>query len=100
MRFINPESTVARLSRTDWLIYGALLVVFIAVALVSTIEKAFAISMSLLVFAVVIQVKWTSRRDPRMWALLGAVAAVQLSAICVIHIPVFHWPHPHARWAS
>lgn len=89
MRLINPQSTVARLSRTDWLVIGALLIIFVAVALVSTLEKAFAVSMSLGVFAAVVQQKWDSRRDPRMWALLGAVAAGQLSAICLIHIPRF-----------
>lgn len=87
MRLVNPESTLARLSRTDWLIYAALLAVFILVSLVSTPENGLGVALSLAVFAIIVQAKWSSRRDPRLWALIGIVGVVQLAAIFLVHIP-------------
>jgi len=84
---INPRSHVARMSRSDWLLTAGVLVVFILVALVSTLENALGVSVSFGVLGTVIQIKWNSRRDPRMWALIGIVGAIQLLAIFLVHIP-------------
>lgn len=89
MRFIHPRSAAAQTSRADWLIGAALVVIFILVALVSTLEKAFGVGMTVGILAAVVQAKWSSRRDPRMWVLIGAVGAVQLTGIFLIRIPRF-----------
>ena len=89
MRFVHPRSAAAQTSRTDWLINAALLVAFILVAFVSTLENAFGVTLSLGVFASVVQEKWSSRRDPRMWVLIGAAGAVQIAAIFLVRIPRF-----------
>lgn len=87
MRLINPQSSFARLSRSERLVGVGWLIVFILVALVSTLENALAVSVSLGVLAAVVQTKWDRRRDPRMWVLIGIIAAVQLPAIFLVHIP-------------
>lgn len=87
MRLINSRSTLAQLTRTDWLIMGAGAVVFILVAFVRTLENALAVSMTFYVLATVIQSKWMSRDDPRLWALVGTVAAVQIPVAFMIYIP-------------
>lgn len=81
LRWRNPYS------RADWTILAPLTLVFILVALVSTLENALAVSVSLSVLGIVVQTKWDSRRDPRMWALIGIVGAVQLFTIFLVHIP-------------
>ncbi|MGI8548232.1 MAG: hypothetical protein ACR2M1_13030 [Gemmatimonadaceae bacterium] len=87
MRLINPESTVARTNRSFWGIQSAIVVVFILVSLVSTPENGLGVAVTLGVLAVILQTKWGSRRDPRLWALIGIVGVVQLAAIFLIHIP-------------
>lgn len=87
MRLINPRSPIGRLTRTDWLSMAALGVVFVLVALVSTPENALAVMLTLGVLAIVVQAKWSSRRDPRLWAVIGTVGAVQFPAAFLVHIP-------------
>ena len=89
MRFIHPRSAAAQTSRTDWLILAVIVIVQIAMSFFTTLENAFGVALSLYVFAVVVQTKWSSRRDPRMWVLIGAVGAVQIAAIFLIRIPRF-----------
>jgi FtsH-binding integral membrane protein len=74
-------------SRADGIIIAPLTLVFVLVALVSTLENALGVSVSLSVLGIVVQTKWNSRSDPRMWALIGIVGAIQISAIFLIHIP-------------
>jgi hypothetical protein len=88
MRLINPQSPIGRLRRSDWLVLAALIAVQIIVSMVSTLEKGLAVVVSLGVFAAVVKTKWsTNRRDPRMWALIGVVASVQLPVLFLVHIP-------------
>jgi hypothetical protein len=75
------------MSRWDWLITACVLVVFILVTIVSTPENGLGVSVSFGVLATVVQTKWNSRRDPRMWALIGIVGAIQIPAIFLVHIP-------------
>lgn len=81
LRMRNP------ISRSDWVILAPLTVVFILVSLASTPETGLGVALSLAVFAIIVQTKWSSRRDPRMWALIGIVGVVQLAAIFLVHIP-------------
>lgn len=89
MPLINPKSTAAQLSRTDWQVLAGLIAIQTVLSFVVTLENAFAVAISLGVLVFVCQVKWGSRRDPRMWVVIGIVAAVQVSASLLVHIPRF-----------
>ncbi|KPF52365.1 hypothetical protein IP65_16515 [Novosphingobium sp. AAP1] len=68
---------------------GILLVaiVFIAVAVISDLEKALAASVTFGVFMAIIQAKWESRNDWRFWAVIAIFAVIHIVAISVIRFP-------------
>lgn len=87
MRLINPESTVARMSRTDWLIVAAMVIITLFALQVSASENAAAVALSFGLLAFFVKAKWESRHDPRLWALVGIIAVVQFPATFLVHIP-------------
>lgn len=87
-RFIDPEKhAIANLSTADWLVMLGVAVVCILVSFVSTIDKALATGMTFGVLAELVVLRRRSRHDPRMWALVAAVAAVQIPAIFLVRMP-------------
>jgi choline-glycine betaine transporter len=62
-------------------------VVFLAVAMVSYIEKAFAFALCFSVFMAIAQTKRDSWRDGRFWTLLLGIAALHFIAIALIRVP-------------
>jgi hypothetical protein len=73
--------------RTDLYLAAAVAVVFIAVALVAPLEKALAAGVTCGVFVALIQMKWESRHDRRLWAVLGFFALIHILAISLITFP-------------
>ena len=71
----------------NWIVGICVLAVFILVTIFSSLEKAFALSMTFGVFAAIIQTKWESRMDWRFWSILSIFACVHLLAIYLIHFP-------------
>lgn len=87
-RLIDPdESIVAHLNGADWLVLLAGIVVFFAVTFVSSDENALAVAVTCGVLGELVVLKWRSRHDPRMWALVGLVAAIQIPALFLVHLP-------------
>lgn len=85
---VNPdESALAHRNRADWIVALALPVIFILLTLVTTGENALAVTATVGALAAVVQQKWSSRKDPRMWVLVAVVAAIQIPAVFFIHIP-------------
>jgi hypothetical protein len=71
----------------NWIVGICVLLVFILVAIASSLEKAFAFSMTFGVFAAIIQTKWESRTDWRFWSILSIFAGAHLLAIYLVHFP-------------
>jgi len=77
----------SRLNRGDWVIILSVAAVFIAVANVWTLEAGFAVGITAGVFVAVIQAKWDSRRDWRVWLILSVLAAVHVAVIVAFRLP-------------
>lgn len=86
-RLIHPnESTVAHLDSADWVILLVGIVIFVAIALISTDENALAVAVTWGVLAEVVVQRWRIGKDPCIW-VLAVVAVIQLPVVFLIHIP-------------
>jgi hypothetical protein len=73
--------------RSDLYLVMGTAVVFVAVALVASLEKALAAGVTFAVFSAVIQAKWDSRHDARFWIVISIFAFVHILAITLITFP-------------
>jgi choline-glycine betaine transporter len=73
--------------RSDVALVVSTAIVFLAVAMVSYIEKAFAFALCFSVFMAIAQTKRDSWKDRRFWALLLGIAALHFIAIALIRVP-------------
>jgi len=76
-----------RIDYKDCIVLACLGVIFLIVSAITDSEKALAFSVSLGVFSAVVQSRWESRSDPRMWVLVAVVALVQSAIIFLVKIP-------------
>jgi hypothetical protein len=75
-------------SRKSDLISAALIIfIFICVALISSLEKALAFSVTFGVFLAIIQTKWENRKNKRFWIILTILAIIHVVVLSLIHIP-------------
>ena len=65
-----------------------LTVIFIAVAWISTLEKALAAAVTFGVFAAILQEKWSIRNDRRLWAILSFFVIIHIAFIALVKFPV------------
>jgi hypothetical protein len=71
--------------RSDLILAISILPAFLAVSLVSGLEKALAFAVAFGVFLSIIQTR--KRRDPRFWAIMAILATIHVVVISLIHIP-------------
>lgn len=82
-----PDETGPFGRRSD-LIFGALTaIVFGVVALISSLDKALVFAVMFGVFSAIIQAKWDSRSDKRLWIIIAILAIVHIVVISLIRIP-------------
>lgn len=71
----------------NWIVGLTVLAVFIVISILSSLEEAFASAMTFGVFAAVIQTKWSSRNDWRLWSVISVFLIAHVLALCLIHFP-------------
>ena len=77
--------------RSDLILAALCLVVFCAVALVSTLERALAFAVASGVFLAIIQTQPVARRNGRFWWLIGALALVHLLILSLVPLGEFQF---------
>lgn len=82
-----PSNRVAPTRRSDLVLIAATAAVFLAVALISYIEKAFAFALCFSVFLAIAQTKRDSWKDARFWIIFLVIAAVHFAVIAAVRIP-------------
>ena len=75
--------------RSDLILAGACSVVFCAVALFSTLERALLFAVASSVFLAVIQTQPVVHRDERFWWLISALALVHLLILSLVPLVEF-----------
>jgi len=76
----------------NWIVGFLVLGVFICIALISSLEKAYASTVLFGIFCAIVQTKWKSRHHIRFWAIL-----LLLFIPPAIVITVIDFPHIEAR---
>jgi hypothetical protein len=84
---VMRASSMAPTRRSDLALIVATAAVFLAVAMVSYIEKAFAFALCFSVFMAIAQTKRDSWKDARFWTLFLGIAALHFVAIALVRIP-------------
>lgn len=83
---VGTSRNGAKDRRPDLILGACTAAVFIGVAMVSSLEKALAFSVAFGVFSAVIQAKWKSRHDWRLWAIVGIFGIAHVAILSLIHI--------------
>src|SRR6185312_13835347 len=73
--------------KSDLILVASAALVFFAVSLISSLEKALAFSAVFVVFLSIVQTKGVSRRDRRFWIEIAILAAIHVTALSFIQIP-------------
>jgi len=77
--------------RSDLILAASCLLVFAAVALVSTLERALVFAVASGVLLAIIQTQPVARRDERFWRLIGALALVHLVIFLLVPLREFQF---------
>jgi hypothetical protein len=77
--------------RSDLILAVSCLLVFGAVALISTLERALVFAVASGVFLAIIQTQPVARRDERFWRLIGALALVHVLILSFVPLREFQF---------
>lgn len=84
---MNPSKTNATSRRSDVILGAATLLVFVAVMLISNLEKALVFAVMFGVFSALAQSKWESRKNRLVWVILAVLAVIHIVVLSLVRIP-------------